>query len=98
MKLLSLSPTHPHMIKSYYAFGTKLFLRRYTEIYGHLLSNCFMNAVLGVKKRWNANVFSDTKQKYVCWKIGNKVRKVFGCVAGAYYFQLVKVHKMSEVF
>ena len=30
--------------------------------------------------------FSDTKQKHVCWKIC-KVRKAFGCVAGAYYFQ-----------
>ena len=28
---------------------------------------------------------SDTKQKHVSWKIC-KVRKVFGCVAGAYYF------------
>ena len=33
-----------------------------------------------------ANVFSDTEQKHICWKIF-KVRKVFGCVAGAYYFQ-----------
>ena len=46
-----------------------LFLRRYTEINGHLLSKCFKNAVLGVKKRWSANVFSDSIQKYVCWKI-----------------------------
>ena len=30
--------------------------------------------------------FSATKQKHICWKIF-KVRKVFGCVAGAYYFQ-----------
>ena len=32
------------------------------------------------------NAFSDTKQKHVCCKIC-KVRKVFGCVAGTYYFQ-----------
>ena len=30
--------------------------------------------------------FSDTKQKQVCWKIC-KVRKVFGCVVRAFYFQ-----------
>ena len=38
--------THSHEIKSYYASGTKYFLRRYTEIYRHLLSKCFKNAVL----------------------------------------------------
>ena len=47
----------------------RLFLRRYIEIDGHLISKCFKNAVLGVRKRWSANVFSDTKEKYVCWKI-----------------------------
>ena len=40
----------------------------------------------GVKKWCSGNVFSDTKQKHVCWKIC-KVKKVFGCVAGTYYFQ-----------
>ena len=64
-----------------------LFLRRYTEINGHLLSKCFKNAVLGVKKWWSANVVSDTKQKHVCWKTCSKVRKAFGSVAGAYNFQ-----------
>ena len=37
----------PHQIKSYYVSGTKILLRRYTEIYRHLLSRCFKNAVLG---------------------------------------------------
>ena len=37
----------PHRIKSYYVFGIKSFLRRYTEMYRHLLSKCFKNAVLG---------------------------------------------------
>ena len=46
----------------------------YTEIYRQLLSKCC------------PNVFSGTKQKYVWWKIC-KVRKVFDCVTGAYYFQ-----------
>ena len=52
---------------------------------------CFQSAsrmqFLGVQKWCSANVFSDTKQeKHVCWKIC-KVRKVFGCVEEAYYFQ-----------
>ena len=36
----------PHQIKSYYAFEIKIFLRRYKEIYQHLLSKCFKNVVL----------------------------------------------------
>ena len=40
----------------------------------------------GVKKWCGSNVFFDIKQKYVFWKIC-KVRKVFDCIAGAYYFQ-----------
>ena len=37
----------PHQIKSYYVSGTKILLRRYTELYKHLLSKRFKNAVLG---------------------------------------------------
>ena len=69
--------------KSYYVFGTKIFLRRYTEMYRHLFSKCFKNAVLGRQEMVQHNFFSDIKQKYVCWEIC----KVFDCVAGAYYFQ-----------
>ena len=39
--------TTPNQIKSYYIFGIKIFLQRYTEIYRHLLWKCFKNAVLG---------------------------------------------------
>ena len=39
---------------------------------------------LGVKKWCSANVFSDTKQNMFAGKFAGKV---FGCVAGAYYFQ-----------
>ena len=48
-KLFSLSPSPPlsHQIKCYCVFGTKIFLRRYPELYIHLLSQCFKNAVLG---------------------------------------------------
>ena len=58
-----------------------------TEINRHLPSKCFKNAVLAVKKRWSANVFSDTKQKHGCLKIFSKFGKVFGCVPRAYYFK-----------
>ena len=46
-KLFSVPQPTPHQIKSYYVFGTKIFLRRYTEIYRRLLSKYFKNAVLG---------------------------------------------------
>ena len=58
-----------------------------TEINRHLPSKCFKNAVLAVKKRWSANVFSDTKQKHGCLKIFSKFGKVFGCVPTVYYFK-----------
>ena len=48
-----------------------------TEINRHLPSKCFKNAVLAVKKRWSANVFSDTKQKHGCLKIFSKSGKVY---------------------
>ena len=47
---------------------------------------CFQSASLiqfwGVRKWCSANVFSNTKQNHVCWKIC-KFRQVFGCVARA---------------
>ena len=73
MKLFSLSPTHPSSDKVL----LRLFLRIYTEVKGYLLSKCFKNVVLGVKKRWSANAFSDTKQKHVYCKIFSKFRKLF---------------------
>ena len=85
-KLFSLSPTHPHQIKCYYVFGKKNSygdIQKYTDI-------CFQSTskmqFLGVNKRCSANVFSNTKQNHVCWKIF-KVRKAFGCIARAHYFQ-----------
>ena len=46
-KLFSLPPTHNQQIKSYVVSGTKIFLRRYTEIHRHFLSKCFKNEFLG---------------------------------------------------
>ena len=77
---------NPQQTISYYVFGRKIFFWKYTEVYRHLFSKCFKNAVLDVKKLCTANVFSETKQKHACWKIC-KVRKASGCIAGEYYFQ-----------
>ena len=49
--------TTTHSIKSYYVSGIKDFLGRYTEIYRHLLSNCFKNAVLGLQEMVQCNCF-----------------------------------------
>ena len=60
------SPTHPPPDRPYRD------IQKYTDI-------CFQSAsrmqFLGVKKWCSANVFSDTKQKHLCWKIC-KVKKV----------------------
>ena len=78
-------PTLYH-IKSYYISRAKVShgdVQKYTDI-------CFQSAsrkqFLRVQIWCRANVFSDTKQKHVCCKLC-RVTKVFGCVAGAYYFQ-----------
>ena len=52
-----LPPSPPHQIKSYYVFGTKIFLIRYTEIYKNLLSKCFKNAVLGCQEMVQCKCF-----------------------------------------
>ena len=87
MEIIQPPPSHPHQIKIYYISGTKIFLGRYIEIYKHLLSKCFKNAVLARQEMVQCKYFFwHHKHEHVCWKIC-KVRKVFGCVVGAYYFQ-----------
>ena len=55
-------------------------------VYRDLLSKCSKNAVLGRQDMWcSANMFYDTKATNslkIC-----KIRKIFGCVMGACYFQ-----------
>ena len=75
-----------------------LFVRRYTEINGHLLSKCFKNAVLGVKKWWSANVFSDNRQKHVCWKILVNSKRFWLCCKAILFSMWVEIRKLSEVF
>ena len=43
--------------KPYYIFGTNIFLQRYTEIYRHLLSKYFRNAVLGGSRNGTVQMF-----------------------------------------
>ena len=47
-KFIQSPPSHRHQIKPYLLrLGNKNFLGRYVEIYRHLLSKCFKNAVAG---------------------------------------------------
>ena len=96
-KLFSLPP--PHQIRPFCVFGIKIFLGRYTKIYRHSLSSASRMHFLGVKKWCSANVLSDIKLKYACWKIC-KMWKVFGSVSGAFIFTVkwVEVCKMNEDF
>ena len=83
--LVSSQPS-PHQMKSYFVSGTKIYygdIQKYTGIY---FQNRLGMRFLGVKKWCSASVISDTMQKHVCQKIC-KVRKGFGGVLGAYYFQ-----------
>ena len=75
----------PQRIKSYYVFGIKFFLRRYTDMYGHLLSKCFKNAILGRQEMVQRKCSFLTPNRNVCWKIC-KIRKSFDSVGRAYYF------------
>ena len=76
----------PYQTKSYYVFRTKIFLRRYTETYRHFLSKCFKNAILWRQEMVQLICFFWHQTEKCSWKIC-KVRKVFDCVSGAYYFQ-----------
>ena len=98
-KLFSLPHPTPHQIKPYYVFGIKIFLRRYIEIYRHLLSICFKNAVLGRQEMVLNKYFSDTKQKHVCWKFV-KSENFLAALREHIIFNVkwVEVRKMSEIF
>ena len=56
-KLFSLPPTHPHQIKPYCVFQTKIFWQRYTEAHRHLLLKCFKNTVLGRQEKVQCKCF-----------------------------------------
>ena len=97
MKLFSFSPTHTPSDK----ILLRLFFRRYTKINEHLLSKCFKNAVLGVKKRWSANVFFLTpKRNMFAGKFLVNSERFLAVLQQQIIFSVkwVEVHIMSEVF
>ena len=73
MKKIIQSPANPkptpHQIKSYYVFGIKILIWRYTEIYRHLRSKCFKNAVL-VGQKMVQIIFCGSKQNMFAGKFG----------------------------
>ena len=71
-----------HQIKSYYLFGTTIFLERHAEIYRCLLSKYCKNTVLEHQEMVQKIFLIPTRN--VRWKTF-KVRKIFGCIAGAYF-------------
>ena len=101
--------SHPHqrshpLTRSYYFCGTKIFLRRDTEIYRHLTSKCFKNCCSSWESRNktapflqlfflkpNRNVFAGkfVKSKRVLARLWEHV--IFNIIE-------VEVHHMNEVF
>ena len=63
-----------------------------------MISKCFSNVVLWESRNGAVQIFFLTPSD-ICWKIC-KVKNAFGCVVGAYFFnvELVEVDKKSEVF
>ena len=70
---------------------------RYIEIFRHLLSKCFKNAVLGVKKWCSANISSDNKQKYAEKFIKSESFLAVLRVDIIFNVKWVEVRKTSEI-
>ena len=81
-------PTH-HQIKSYYAFETKIFLTRYTELYRHLLSKCFKKVVLGHQEIGQCKCFF-WHQTETCLLENLYSEKVFCLCFGSILFSISK--------
>ena len=87
MEIIQSPPTLNLSYKMSLRFWNKKFLTEsfLKEIYRNI--QAFALKVLQERQEIvQCKCFSDTKQKHVCWKFC-KVRKVFGCVVGAFYFQ-----------
>ena len=93
---------HPSLnqIKSYYGSGAKIFLRRYTEIYRHLLSKCFRNAVLERQEMMQCKFFFLTPNRKMLAGTFVKLERFLAVLQGHIIFNVkwVEVHKMSEIF
>ena len=74
-----------HQIKASNVSGTKIFLRRFTRIYRHLLSKYFENPVRGHLEMVQCQCFflTPTRNMFAekIWTVG----KAFDCVAGVYF-------------
>ena len=78
-----------HQIKFCYVFVANIFSGRFTEIYRHLLSKCFKKVVLGRQEMVQCKCFF-LHQTETCLLEICKLRKFYGCVLGAFYFQFQK--------
>ena len=89
----------PHQVKFYYVSETKIFLRRYLQIYGHLLSKCFKNAVLHRQEMVHAISFLTPSRNVIALKFVKS--EIFLVVLWEHIIFNVKwvdVHKMSDAF
>ena len=96
-------PFHPvHQIKASNVSGTKIFLRRNTEIHRHLLSKWFKNVIFGHLEIDAVQMFflTPTKnmfaKKFLNWERFLDVL----CLFGNTFFNVERVEllKMSEIF
>ena len=79
----------------YYILWTKVFLRRYTEMYRHLLSKCFKNAVLGCQEIVQCKCFF-WHQTEICLLENGFLAVLWEHII--FNVKWVEVHKMGEVF
>ena len=81
---------HPSLnqIKSYYGSGTKIFLRRYTEIYRHLLSKCFRNAVLERQEMMQCKFFFLTPNRKMLTGTFVKLERFLAVLRGHIIFNV----------
>ena len=97
-KLSSLPPHHiPYQIKYYYVSETKIFFRRYLEIYRHLLSKCFKNAVLERQEMVHAIFFLTPNKNMIALKFVKS--EIFLNVLREHIIfniKWVEVHKISD--
>ena len=79
----------PHQIKASYVSGSKIFERRFTGLYRHLLSQCTKTEVLGHLEM--------VQYKCFFWYLA-PIRNMFLAAYIFYNVEWVEVRKMSEIF
>ena len=93
-------PNPPHQMKPYYVFGTKIFLRRSTEIYRHSLSKCFKNAGFWASRNGAVQMFFLAPSRNMCAGIFAESESFLALLPTYINFNVkwVEVRAMSEVF